>query len=698
MSNELEKEAQLEIGHVLFIDIVAFSKLMVDEQSAATQRLNQIVRSTEPYRAEEAAGTLIRLPTGDGVLLVFFSSPEAPARCAVEISRALKTESFGVRMGIHSGPIHKLRDLDDRANLAGTGVNMAQRVMDCGDAGHILLSRRIAEDLEHHSKWRPRLHHLGTFEVKHGAKIDIVSLHDGDVGNAALPGKLKGKRVAATSSKKWLILGAAAIVVVIVSITGWLVSERRNAASAVSVPEKSVAILPFRPISSQNRDETLENGMADTLIAKLSTVSQIVIPSLTSAQKFLEQEHDPVAAARLLHVRAVLDGTLQKASDRIRVTVRLINVADGASLWSNTFDEKFTDVFTVEDTIAQRVATALALHLNADQQQRMTKRYTQNAEAYQLYLRGRFYWNKYTEEGFRRSIEFYNQAIALDPNYALAYAGLADTYIQLSELNFAPPTEYFPKAKAYAAKALALEDNLPQSHVAMGTYLLFYEWNWAEAEKELKRGIELNPSYPDARHFYNHYLEIQGRLNEAIAEIKRGLELDPLSLIINNEVAWAYYHAKRYDLALQQIRKTADMDPSFFLSYQIMAQVYEMSGNPQAAIEILQKQLAPSGNWSWLVAELGCAYAAAGDKPRALDVIEELKKRSTTEFIDPYLVATIYVHLDDTDAAFAWLDKAIAERSTNVPWCNVEPKFDRLRSDPRFDDLLRKMNLQKETR
>src|SRR4051812_3477381 len=200
MSNEFAKEAQLEIGHVLFIDIVGFSKLLVDEQSAATQRLNQSVRNSGQFRADEASDKLIRLPTGDGVVLVFFNSPEAPARCAMEIARALKDATFGVRMGIHSGPVHKVRDVDGRANLAGTGVNLAQRVMDCGDAGHILLSRRVAEDLEQHSRWRTRLHHLGQFEIKHGDKIDIVSLQDGEIGNPALPQKLTDKRAAAKAS------------------------------------------------------------------------------------------------------------------------------------------------------------------------------------------------------------------------------------------------------------------------------------------------------------------------------------------------------------------------------------------------------------------------------------------------------------------------------------------------------------------
>src|ERR1043166_9011825 len=450
MAAELESDAQLEIGHVLFMDIVGFSKLMVDEQSDASHRLNQIVRNTEQFRAAEAENKLIRLPTGDGMVLVFYTGPEAPARRAMEIGRALKDASFGLGWGIHSGPINKVSDVNDRSNLAGTGINMAQRVMDCGDAGHILLSKRVTEDLEQHSFPTRRSSDLGEFEVKHGVKIDIVNLYTDEVGNSALPTRLKDKKVAARSAVPKLVIGAALLAIIALGL--WVAFHRNPAkstiATAVPVPEKSVAILPFKPLSSQNRDEVLENGMADTLIAKLSTVREIIIPSLTSAQKYSEQEHDPIAAARLLHVRSVLEGTLQKAADRLRVTARLIKVADGASIGVAPFDERFTDVFAVQDTIAQKVAAALALQLSGEEQKHLTRRHTENTEAYQLYLKGRFNWNKSTEEELKKAIEYYNQALEKDPNYALAYAGLASSYIQLG-VDFNSPKESSPKAKAY---------------------------------------------------------------------------------------------------------------------------------------------------------------------------------------------------------------------------------------------------------
>ena len=691
MNAELESDAQLEIGHVLFMDIVGFSKLLVDEQSDASQRLNQIVRNTEQFRTAEAADKLIRLPTGDGMVLVFYTGPEAPARCAMEIGRALKDCSFGLRMGIHSGPVNKVSDVNDRSNLAGTGINMAQRVMDCGDGGHILLSKRVTDDLEQHSKWRPRLHHLGTFEVKHGVKIDIVNLHDGEVGNPAIPERLKGRKARPASPLPTPVLAAAAVV--LIAIIGlWIVMRPASRDVSVNVPEKSVAIFPFKPLSLQNRDEVLENGMADTLIAKLSTIAEIVIPSLSSAQKYDEQERDVVAAGRLLHVRSVLEGTLQRVADRIRVTARLIDVRDGHSLWSDTFDEKFTDVFAVEDAIAQKVADALRLRLTGDEQKRLIKRYTGNTEAYQLYLKGRFYWNKYTAEGWRKSIEFFKQAAEKDPNYALAYSGIADSYSLLGELGIVAPKEIFPQARGYAEKALQLDDNLSEAHLSLGIVKLFYDWNPPAAEPELVRARELNPSDPQVHHFYGHYLEFIGRYEEATAEFQRGIDVDPTNLIVNAEYGWTFYLRHRWDEAIAQYRKTLELEPNFILASVWMAQAFEQKQMYAEALAELERAR-KIDNWYWIIAEIGCVDAFTGKRDEAQKIIAELNARAAHEYIDETLIVYIFLALGDKDQAFAWMEKGYQSRASNLPWLVMEPKFDPLRSDPRFGQFVRQIGL-----
>ena len=695
---EQDGDAELEIGHVLFMDIVGFSKLMVDEQRDASHRLNQVVRSTEQFHAAEAADRLIRLPTGDGMVLVFYTSPEAPARCAMEIAEALKHDTFGLRMGIHSGPVNHVSDVNDRSNLAGTGINLAQRVMDCGDTGHILLSKRVAEDLDQHSKWRPRLHHLGEFEVKHGIKIDITNLYTDKVGNPALPAKLKDKKVAPASPVARFGKPLATAFLLAIALVGFALYRYQHKpgdlALAMVFPGKSIAVLPFKPLVASNRDEVLEAGMADTLIAKLSSAREMIVPSLMAVRKYDDQTRDSVATGRALRVNSVLEGSLQKAGDRIRVTARLIKTIDGSSMWSGTFDEKFTDVFSVQDSIAQKVAAALAVPLNAEEQNRLTKRYTENTEAYQTYLKGRFYWNKYTEDGFHKSIEYFKQAVEKDPNYALAYSGLADSYSIMGDLSYGMPAENFGQARSYAEKALALDDSLASAHLSYGIVKLFYDWDLqGGAEKELRRAKELEPNNAQVYHFYGHYLELSGRLDDAITETKHGVDLDPTNLILANELAWAYYCSHRFDEAIALYRKNLEADQNFIYSAYQLAQCYEQKGMFREALAELTR-IQKIDNWSFVPAEIACVKAFTGKRAEAEAIMVELKTRSAREYIDESVIAYIPVALGDKDQAFAWLEKAYQSRAGNLPWMKVEPKFDPLRSDPRFDDLLRRMRLK----
>jgi TolB-like protein/Flp pilus assembly protein TadD len=700
MTAPVEPESEFEIAHVLCTDIVGYSKLMIDQQSEYLRKLNDVVRSTEQFQRAETSGKLLRIPTGDGMVLVFFTHPQDPTECAVQIAQRLKAHpEIQLRMGVHSGPVNRVSDVNERSNVAGAGINIGQRVMDCGDAGHILVSKRVSEDLAHYSKWRPHLHELGEFEVKHGLKIDVVNLYTDKVGNCELPRKLKGKKVA---PYRRVVVPFSVAAVLLALAAAWFLTHRTEQKSTTvsagaPVPEKSVAILPFRPLSSQNRDEVLENGMADTLIAKLSTIAQIIIPSFASAQKYTQQEQDPLAVGRLLHVRSVLDGTLQKAADRIRVTARLINVADGASLWSGTFDEKFTDVFAVQDTIAQKVASALALHLSGEEQKRLTKRYTENTGAYQLYLKGRFYWNKWSDEGFRKSIEYFKQATEKDPNYALAYSGMADAYSLLCEWGASSSNEIFPQARGYAEKALQLDETLSEAHLSLGIVKLLYDWDFPAAEKELRRAKELDPKDAQVYHFYGHYLELLGRFDEAAAETKRGVEFDPTNLVINSEVGLAYYWGRKYEQAVAQHRKTLEMDPTFTYASYCLACDYILMRKYHEALAELNRARPISQDWSWIVAAIGYINGSLGKRAEAEKTIAELIARSTREYIDPVLIAYIYIALGNKDQAFAWMEKGYQERSGQILWLKVEPLFDPLHSDARFVELVHRMGLDSES-
>ncbi len=664
MAAEIKKEIQLEIAHVLFIDLVGYSKLSINEQHTAIDELTQIVRSTEQFQKAEAADRLIKIATGDGMALVFYTSPEAPVRCAVELSRAFKDHShLRVRMGIHSGPVSALVDVTGRSNLAGAGLNLARRVMDCGDAGHILLSKHVAEDLSEFEEWRPMLHELGTCEVKHGMQVHVFNLYTDELGNSRLPEKLKQSR------------------------------HERDAAA--SVAQKRIAVLPFKPVLPESRDLVLELGMADTLITKLSNSREIIVRSLTSVRKYGGLEQDPVSAGRELEVNSVLEGNVQRVGDRIRVTARLIKVADGSSLWAATFDEKFTDVFSVQDAISQKVADALALRLSREENKRLTKRYTDNVEAYQLYLTGLYHWNKLTLPDIRKSIGFFKQAIDLDPTYALAYSGLVYAYGAFAPMIAMRPKDVLPQAKAAAIKALEIDESLAEPHATLSYIYTWFDWDWAEAEKEAKRAIALNPNLALAHMAYAWKLSFTGRHQEAIMEGTRAQELDPLSLAINTLHGSCLYQARRNDEAITRLQKTIDLDPNFWLAHFVLGKVYISKGKYPEAITEFSKATELSGGNSEPISMTGCAWAMAGDPAKARAVLKELKSLSSQRYVPGTSLAALCYAVGEKDEAFTWLEQAYEDRDLRLSQLKVDPEMGRHAfGTPLCREILKRIGLQ----
>src|SRR5436189_556096 len=425
MSAETASNLKFEIGHVLFIDIVGYSKLLINEQSEQIQTLRKIVRGAEQFRLAEAEGKLVRLPTGDGAALVVRTNVEAPALCALEITRELQKHpgskekpQLRLRMGIHSGPVNEVVDLNEQANIAGAGINIAQRVMDCGDAGHILVSKRVADDLEHYSQWRSLLHELGECEVRHGLRISLLNLYGGEAGNPELPEKFR-------QAKTETAPGAA--------------------------PAKSVAVLPFVNMSADKNDEYLSEGMTEELINALAKVPGLRVPGRTSCFAFKGKNEDDIfrKVGEQLHVNSVLEGSVRKAGDKLRITAQLINVADGYHLWSEDYDGDVTDIFAFQSNVAQRVVEALQIKLGVEAARALSKKSTENPEAHRLYLLGRYEFGKYSEAGWTTSIRYYEQAMKPDPNYALAYCGLADTYAYMGGVMM-PSKEAVAKEKEFA--------------------------------------------------------------------------------------------------------------------------------------------------------------------------------------------------------------------------------------------------------
>ena len=455
---------------------------------------------------------------------------------------------------------------------------------------------------------------------------------------------------------------------------------------------KSIAVLPFKPIGTQACEEAyIGLGMADALITKLSNLRQITLRPTSAVRKYADGVQDPVAAGRELRVSSVLDGSIQRSGNGIRVTVQLVNVDDGASLWAEKFDETFTNIFTVEDSISERVARALTLKLTERERRQLRKRYTENTEAYQAYLKGCYFLSKRTEEGFSKSIEYFEQAIGIDPGYALAYAGLADYYQLLTSFNLLAPKEAVSKVKGAALKALELDDTLAEAHTSLAHLKAFHEWDWSDAEREFKRAIELSPNYPIAHQWYSIYLRVWGRFDESLAEIRKAQELDPLSPSINTSVGALFYFSRQYDRAIKQLLSAVELDPSFNMAYFYLGWTYEQIGMYREAIEAFQKALSLSGTFPEFQAGLGHAYAASGRRSEAKEVFNRLKELSERRYVSPYDIALIHTGLGETDQALHWLEKAYAQRCVELALLKVDQRLDGLRPDSRFTDLLRRV-------
>jgi len=468
----------------------------------------------------------------------------------------------------------------------------------------------------------------------------------------------------------------------------------RTPVKPVSVSSfKTIAVLPFKPLVAKDRDESLKMGMADALIARLSKSREIVVRPLGSVRQYGDLQQDLLVAGRELNVESILDGSIQRWGDHVRVNVRLVSVADGASLWVDTFDEKFTGVFAVQDAISEKVAKALALELSGEGKKRLTKRYTENAEAYELYLKGRYYWNKMAMQDIRKSLQFFQQAINVDPGYALAYAGLADAYRTLPIAYGTSSKDAFPQAKAAAKKALDIDESLAEAHVALGFINFFFDWDWDGAERELKRGIELNPNEAYAHFCYAHLLSNLGRHNEPLAEAKRARELDPLSLKINAFEAGFLRNAGRYDEALARTNKTFEIDPNFWAAHLVLGGIYLQKQRYAEALAALNKAKDLSDSTE-PIAQIGYALAKSGQREQARATLEELKSLSITKYVPAYNFAMIYSGLGQQDEALKRLEKSYQEREVQLTFIKVDMSWNEFRSEPRFAALIKRMNLE----
>jgi TolB-like protein/Flp pilus assembly protein TadD len=451
----------------------------------------------------------------------------------------------------------------------------------------------------------------------------------------------------------------------------------------------SIAVLPFTNDSGDPEHEYLSDGISESLINNLSHLPQLKVIARSSSFRFKGKNTDPQEVAKALGVRAILNGRVARRGDRLQISAELIDTRDQRQVWGEQYNRSLSDILTVQEEIAQDISEKLRLRLSGEDRERLTKRYTKNSEAYQAYIQGRYFWNKRNKESLEKGIQYFNQAIEKDPNYALAYAGLADSYLILGNLSLLPPREAYPKARAAATKALELDGALAEAHVSLAFIKHLFEWDWSSAERGFKQALQLNPNYGPGHQWYGVSLAARGRTAEAIAEAKRAQEVDPLSLTINAVVGWMFFLARQYDQAIEQEKKTLEMDPNFALAHSYLAVAYEQKGMYKEALA--QFQNASIASEEVLLGELGHVYAVAGRRSEAREVLNKMNELSKERYVPPYQMALIHVALGEKDQAFALLEKAYEDR---FPWLihlKVEPRLDPLRSDPRFEDLVRRV-------
>jgi len=795
MSSDSENYSQLEIAHVLFTDIVGYSKLPIDQQSELLGQLNQVVRATEQFRAAEAAGKLVRLPTGDGMALAFFTSPDAPVRCALEIAEALKSRpKIKLRMGVDSGPVDQISDVNDRSNVAGAGINMAQRVMDCGDAGHILLSRRVAGDLGQYSNWQPHLHDLGEAEVKHGVIVSLVNFYTENLGNPAMPEKVqKAQRVATLRARKLLRrrLGfAAALVLLAVVGLGALWWSKRASMSTVAptkaLSTKSIAVLPLENLSDDKENAFFADGIQDDLLTSLAKIKDLKVISRTSVMSYRNKsERNLREIGTELGVANVLEGSVRRAANRVLVNVQLIDTASDQHIWAERYDRTLADSITLQGELASEIAGALRATLTSEEKARVEAKSTNNPDAYVAYLQGRDLELRpeRSRENFLGAEGFYKQAIALDPNFVLARARLS--LVQTLHYEYFEPTNAarLAEARANAEEALRLDPNSAEAHSSLArcaqdandsattrreldasvrlrpndaSILLtaaVTQWGMGwndEAVVNFKRANELGPR--EAKNFYSYgvLLKQMDREAEARAALDRALVLAPESIYFrlqraSAEISWTG-DTKRARAILASLPAGQDPDGRVTSAYCTLA-LYER--NFPEALRLLKAYSGESlptvdsggfgsqdskifseaiirlysgdyvGAYGCFEAErwqsevairdnplsaghhagLALLYAQMGWKRPALaETARALELEPPTD-----VVAKTWFHFNMA-RAFTWAgepDSALkqVELFRSYPWdykvnnFRLDPVWDPIRKDPRFQKLLEKKNL-----
>ncbi|PYJ42011.1 MAG: hypothetical protein DME86_06755 [Verrucomicrobia bacterium] len=558
-----------------------------------------------------------------------------------------------------------MTDLNEQANIAGAGINVAQRVMDCGDAGHILLSKRVADDLEHYRRWRPLLHDLGSCEVKHGATLGIINLYSDEIGNPEPPKKFKGDY-----------------------------SREEKPTAPAPAFRKSIAVLPFENLSEDKANAYFADGIQEEILTRLSRIADLKVISRTSTQRFKNSPDTISQIAKQLGVANIVEGTVQKAADQVRVNVQLIDAENDSHLWAERYDRKLTDIFAVETDIAAKIAEALQARLTGAERRAIASQPTKNTEAYQLYLKGRYHWRSLFAPGYEKVRDYFQQAVELDPNYAPAYAGLGLYYSFGAANGILPPPENWPLAENALKNALALDDTLAEIYNPLAGVELYYKRDWPAAEYAFRRSMELNPNFADTPHHYALCLALFGRNEEAVAQMDRATELDPFFPGLNLHRGRLFFFLRDYDRAVNEFARTLELHPGYPTAHEWFGDACEKKGMSHEAITQWCSALTLNGE-SEHARILEQTYAACGfDAAVRASAQKQLlrlnEKTARGDYVPAAHYLMVYVRLGDNEEAFSWLARTVEERNWLALQIKVNPILDPLRSDPRFETLLQK--------
>jgi len=609
-SAEPKPDLPLEIAHVLLIDVVGYSKLLVNEQIELLQELNQIVRDTECFRAAETKGKLIRVSTGDGMALLFFHSPEEPARCALEISGTLQGHPhIQLRMGVHSGPVNQVTDVNDKTNITGSGINVAQRVMDCGDAGHILLSWHIAEDLTQYRNWQPYLHDLGECEVKHGLRLHLVNLYKDNLGNPQVPEKLKRRRwkhafgvsirpVIAPRWPKYVLTAVLLLSAVALAISFSVFYRRGSPAVARSssgkaadvglpIPEKSIAVLPFENRSEEKANAYFADGIQDEILTRLSKIADLKVISRTSTQHYKSAPENLREIAKQLGVAHILEGSVQKSGDAVRVNVQLIKAANDSHIWADTFDRKLTDIFSVESEIAKSVADQLQVHLTGREEQVIAAKPTDNTEAYDAYLRGLAYSLKHLANYLGAQTHL-REAVRLDPKFALAWALLSRVdALGYITANLQPTVALREEVRQAADTALTLQPNLGEAVLAKGYYYYACLKDYDTAVRYFEQARQFLPNSSRIPESLAYVARRRGEWDRSESYFNEAERLDPRNVNLLFQHALSYVALRRFPDALRKLDQILNITPDDFDTLVEKAGIAQAEGDLPRASALL---------------------------------------------------------------------------------------------------------------